>query len=263
MWRVWLGWAALISAVAVAQGAEQAIPFEFRVDGSFPLKYTETVTATSRQDNTSAAPYLGIEAIARWRPDFSTSLFADGGHDRLGGFRDTDNTFSSYGGNAVKHWSDNFHTGVSIERITFYNGSFGPIANTADDLNIFARYNWKPNPDLRISPSVTATMRLGDDLAVQRYTYQGRVEIEQRLYRDLWLVAAPRIRYLNYVGAEAGRRDVSVSLLAGFKYEIAKDIDFKALAGVEDRSSTIQSKSFNKFIAGASIDFKFDFARAR
>ena len=262
-WRIGLGCAALIAAAAAAHGVEQGVPLDISAEGSFPLKYTETARGNTRQDNTSAAPYLALEATAHWLPDFSTSLFTDGGHDRLGGFRDTDNTFFSFGGNAVKHWSNDFLTGVSIEHTNFYDGSFGPISNTANDLNFFARYNWRPNPDLRIVPSAGATMRLNENLAVQRYTYHMRVELEQRLYRDLWLVVAPRVRYLNYVGDEAGRRDVSVSLLAGFKYELAKDIDFRALAGVEDRSSTVQSKSFDKLIVGASIDFKIDFARAR
>jgi hypothetical protein len=96
---------------------------------------------------------------------------------------------------------------------------------------------------------------------VQRYTYHLRAEIEQRLYRDLWFVTAPRIRYADYVGVEAGRRDVSLSLLAGLKYELAPGVDFRTLVGVEDRSSTISGKSFDKFVAGASLDYKIDFMR--
>ena len=87
----------------------------------------------------------------------------------------------------VKRWGA-LGTGISIEHTHYYDGNFGPTTNIANDVNLFAGYVWKPNPDLRITPAATVTMRVDDALAVQRYSYSARVEIEQRLVGPLWAV---------------------------------------------------------------------------
>jgi hypothetical protein len=262
--RLWLGAALLISAAASAQGAEPAsAPFELRAEGSLPLQYIDTLKGGTNQQVLSAAPYLGLSARTELPSDLSTAVFINGGHPQLGSFRDNDNTFWSGGGNLVKHWSAALSTGLSIEHTQYYNGSFGVATNTANDVNVFARYDWKPNPDLRVRPSVMATMRLDDALAVQRYTYSARVDVEQRLFDRLWFVVSPGVRYYDYVGTEAGRRDTRAAIVGGLRYMFNDSVSAQVLAGVEDRQSNVASKSSDKYIFGASLDFDVDLTRPR
>jgi hypothetical protein len=259
---LWLGLAAAGGLAAAAHGAEPAPPIQVRAEGSFPLQYIESVSSTSRQHNLTAAPYLGLIATANLAPDVSTSVFANGGHGELGNFRDNDNTFLSAGGNLVKRWGA-VSTGISVEHTHYYDGVFGPTTNIANDVNLFAGYRWGPNPDLKITPAVTATMRLDDTFTVQRYTYGARVEIEQRLSGPWWAFVTPRVRYLDYVGSEAGRRDTRVAITGGLKYVFNEGVSARMLAGYENRSSNIASKNSDKFTVGASLDFDIDFTRPR
>ena len=260
--RLWLGLAAAVGLAAAAQGAEPAAPIQLRAEGSFPLQYSESASGTSRQHNLSAAPYLGLIGTANLAPDVSTSVFANGGHNELGTFRDNDNTFASVGGNLVKRWGV-LSTGISIEHTHYYSGIFGPTTTIANDVNLFAGYIWKPNPDLKITPAVTVAMRADDAFAVQRYTYGARVEIEQRLSGPWWALVMPRVRYLDYVGTEAGRRDTRVAVVGGLKYVFNDSLSARMLAGYENRSSNIAGKSSDKFNVGASLDFDIDFTRRR
>jgi hypothetical protein len=240
--------AALILVAAAAQGAEPPAPFELRAEGSFPVQYTETATSKSNSHTLSVAPYLGLIATAHLQPDLTTSVFANGGHSQLGSFAENDNTFVSAGANLVKHWG-----AWRVEDTT----------TVANDVNVFASYLWQPNPDLHIRPSATATMRLDEALAVQRYSYGGRIDIEQRLFGQWWLVAASRLRFSDYVGAETGRRDTRFAVVSGLKYAINESVAARLLAGYENRMSNIASRRADKFTIGASIDFDIDFMRPR
>jgi hypothetical protein len=259
---LWLGLAAMVGFAAVAEGAEPSVPVQVRAEGSFPLQYIESISGASRQHNLTAAPYLGLIATTNLATDVSTSVFANGGHNQLGSFRDNDNTFASVGGNLVKRWGA-LSTGISIEHTQYYSGIFGPTSNIANDVNLFAGYRWGPNPDLRITPSVTVTMRVDDAFAVQRYTYGARLEIEQRLSGPWWAFVIPRIRYLDYVGSEAGRRDARLAIVGGLKYVFNDSVSARILAGYENRSSNIAGKGSDKFDAGVSLDFDIDFTRRR
>jgi hypothetical protein len=243
-----------------AQGAELPLPFELRAEGSFPLQYTESVSGASRQHHTTAAPYLGMIATARLQPDLNASIFANGGHSPLGSFRDNDNTFLSFGGNLVKQWGG-FRAGVSIEHTQYFDDVFAEKTNRANDVNLFASYAWRPNPDLRIRPSATIAVRLDDAAQVQRYSYSGRLDIEQRLSGPWWLVVSPRIRYADYTGSDAGRRDLRVAIVGGLKYAINESLGIRMLAGYDNRASNIASRNADKFTVGASLDFDIDFAR--
>ena len=44
--------------------------------------------------------------------------------------------------------------GASVEHTHYYDGIFGETTNIANDVNLFARYIWRPNPDLKITPAV-------------------------------------------------------------------------------------------------------------
>ena len=243
-----------------AQGAEPPLPFEFRAEGSFPLQYTESVSGASRQHNTTAAPYLGLIAAARLQPDLSASIFANGGHSPLGSFSDNDNTFLSFGGNLARQWGA-FRAGLSIEHTQYFDEVFAEKTNRANDVNLFASYTWRPSPDLRIRPSATVAVRLDDAVMVQRYSYGGRIDIEQRLSGPWWLVASPRIRYSDYAGREDGRRDVRMAIVGGLKYAINESLGIRVLAGYDNRASNVASRNADKFTVGASLDFDIDFAR--
>lgn len=239
-----------------AEAAEPAVPYELRVEGALPVQYLETVSNGSRSHSESYAPFLAVAATALVAPDISTSVFANGGHDPPGRFRDGDSTVASFGANIVKHWGA-LATGVSVEHTYFYADSFGRLDNIANDVNLFARYNVRPNPDLKINPEATMTARFDEALAIQRYSYSFRIEIEQRLIDQWWLIARPRVRYSDYVGAEAGRRDFTASLVSGLKYQFNPNVSFVAVAGVEDRSSNVTSRNRDRFVVGASLDFNF------
>jgi hypothetical protein len=256
--RLWLGLAAAVGLAAAAQGAEQAAPFELRAEGSFPLQYIESLSGSSRQHTLTAAPYLGLTARAYLQPDLTTSIYAEGGHERLGSFRDTDNTFASMGGNLVKHWGA-VSTGVAIEHTNYYNGVFGTTANVANDVLLFARHVWQPSQDFRLITAVNATIRLNEALAVQRYNYSARFDIERRLLGSWWALAAVRFRYSDGVGSDAGRRDTRLAFVGGLKYEFNENVTARMLAGYENRASNIAGRNVDRYSIGASLDFNVDF----
>lgn len=128
--------AALIAAATPARAAEPN-PLEFRAEGSFPVKYVETQSDTFHRNRISGEPFFALVATAHLMPDLNVSMFANGGHDPLTGFRDNDNTFMSFGANAVKRWGA-FSVGASMEHTQFYQGAFGPPTNDANDANLRA-----------------------------------------------------------------------------------------------------------------------------
>ena len=202
------------------------------------------------------APFFRVVSTTELQPDLNASVFAEGGHDPLGRFRDNDNTSASFGGNIAKRWGG-FSVGMGLEHSYFYNGVFERAPNVANGINVSARYAWRPSNNLRITPSVNATARFDDELALQRYLYGARLEIEQRLIGSWWLVATPRVRYSEGVGNTAGRRDVTLSIVSGLKYRFTEEISFVTLVGYENRASNVAGRSMDRFVAGASLDFRF------
>ena len=150
-------------------------------------------------------PYFALTGTAHLPSDVSASIFANGGHGQLGSFRDNDNTFASAGSSIAKRWGA-FTAGVSFDHTKYFDGAFRETTNIANEFYLFASYRWTPNPGLRIRPSVSATMRMDDAFAVQRYSTTARLDIEQQISGPLWFVVSPRFRALDYVGSEAGRR---------------------------------------------------------
>ena len=86
---------------------------------------------------------------------------------------------------------------IGIEHTTFYNGLFDSVSSIANDASVAAHYHWKTNSDLKIRSSATATARTDDVVAVQRYALSGRIDIEQRLFEKLWLIASPAVSLLQ------------------------------------------------------------------
>jgi len=227
------------------------------VEGSLPVQYVETRRSGTRQESWIAEPYLAVRASHWIEPDLRTSVFANGGHDPLGSFRDSANTVASFGANLVKSWGS-LSTGVSVEHSYYYDGVFGPPNMIANDVNIFARYEFRPNRDLRITPELVGTVRADDGFDVSRYTYSFRTEVEQRLIGSWWWVVKPRIRYAAYVGDESGRHDLTLSIVSGLRYQFTENVSFLAVAGYETRDSNIAGKSFDKLVGGVGLDFKFN-----
>jgi len=251
-WSVVLGVAALYPLACAA--AEPGSP-QIRVEGSLPLQYIDSVTQGSHQRSASAVPFLDVSASVMLEPQVTTSVFANGGHDPPGVFRDGDSTFASFGGSVRKQW-DSFSVGTSLEHLYFYRDNFGPLSNIANDVNFFARYAFRSG-DLRITPQATVSVRFDDALIMQRTSYAFRIEIEQRLVDRWWLIARPRVRYSSYVGDEAGRRDVTVSFVSGLKYVFTENVSFVTLGGIENRASNVEARNRDRYVFGASLDFQF------
>jgi hypothetical protein len=254
--------AAILSSPDAAQGAEPAPRLELRGEASFPLQYGQSYTAASQQTAHTIAPFGGLMATAHLQNDWSTSVFASGGHDQLGRFRDNDDTFASFGGNVVKRWGA-FLGGLSVEHTHFYDGTFGATSNIANDVTVFGRYNTILGRDLRVTPMIGAALRLDDNFSAERVSLALSLDIERRLTGSWWLIARPRIRASAYLGEQAGRQDLAMSLVAGARYYFNDNVSFTALAGGESRSSTDFDRRREKFIVGASLDFDIVLARWR
>lgn len=250
-----IGLAALLSAAAGA--AEPAPAVELHIEGSLPLQYIEVLTRGAERHTVSAAPFLGATARAELAPDLTAALFARGGHNPPGVFRDNDGTFASFGGDIARRWGE-FSAGIRLEHSLFYNTSiFGEPNSVVNDADVFAQYRFRPSNDLQVTIDASTGGRFDDAFAMQRYNYSFRAEIEQRLTGSWWLLAKPRLRFSNYVGTEAGRRDVTASFVSGLKYEFTREVHFVMVAGYEDRASNVPSRNRDRFVAGASLDFNF------
>ena len=247
---------------AAAHGADRAAPFELRAEGSFPLQYIETVTANSRRHALTGAPFLGLTATTHLQSDLSTSLYTEAGHSPLGSFRDNDDTFAGIGGNIVKRWGA-FSATISFEHSRLYDGVFGATDNIANDVNFSARHIWRPDRDHRIVAGASVTMRLDEAFAAQRYSYGARFDIERRLTGSWWAVGAARIRFSDYLGDAAGRRDTRLAVVGGLKYEFNDSVSARMIAGYEDRISNVAGRNSDKFSVGASLDFDIELTRPR
>jgi len=165
----WLGLALSLALAMPVAASAQTPAVEWRGEGSFPLQYIETSTSRSTTRTTNMIPYLGLTGTATLPSGLIASIFADGGHGRLGSFLDTDNTFASVGTSIAKRWGA-FTAGISFEHTRYFEGTFGEETNIANDVNLFASYRFTPNAGLRIRPSAVVTMRVDDMFAVQRYS---------------------------------------------------------------------------------------------
>jgi hypothetical protein len=254
--------AGALGLVAASAAAQTAGPFQVRAEGSFPLQYIESVSGPSRRHNMSAAPYLGLIGTVGLQPGLTTSVFVNGGRPPLGSFRDSDDAFVSAGADLVKRWGA-LRSGASLEFTQYYDGVFATTSRTAADANLFASAVWQPNPNLRIRPGASVSMRMDETFAIDRYSFSARLAIEHRIAGSWWAVASPRFRYSQYVGANSGRRDTRAAVVGGLRYDFADSVSFSMLAGYETRDSNAPNRSGDRFIAGVSLDFDVDFMRPR
>jgi hypothetical protein len=247
----------LAALISFAAKAAEPPPVELQIEGSLPLQYIEVLTKGAERQTVSAAPFLAGALRAELAPDFTAALFARGGHNPPGTFRDNDGTLASFGGNVSKRWGE-FSAGARLEHSLYYNTTvFGAPNSVVNDADVFVQYRFRPSHDLQVTMDASTGGRFDDAFVLQRMNYSFRVEIEQRLVGSWWLIAKPRLRFSNYVGAEAGRRDVVASMVSGVKYEFTPDVHLAMVAGYEDRASNVPSKNRDRFVAGASLDFNF------
>jgi hypothetical protein len=269
-------WLAAITAAASAadlkvpaktkKPAERTPYLEFSFDGSLPLQFTDNVyRLASKTSDVLTSPYLKLSASGELVPHLHYSLYASGGFDKFAVVQDSDGTLATLGASLTRRWGD-FRLGGSFERSHAYDGVFGPFLYNANDVSIYARYNFRiPSQNLQIKPGISISTRLTDDPpSANRLLYNARVEFERKLPGRWWFIVTPRVRYYNYSDAQnAGRRDTIASISAGLRYEINKDVSLSAGLGYEARKSNVPGKDFNNFTAGASIDFSHIFERLR
>jgi len=255
-----LGLAAAFTAVTLSQAFGQVSPVELRAEASFPAQYVESIARNARQNTTSGAPHFALAAIANLQSGLSSAIFASGGHEPLGSFREAGNTFASIGGNIVKRWGG-LSTGVSLEHTHYYEDAFGRTASIGNEANVFVRQTFSPNRDWAIQPSLTANVRANEDLAVQRYGLSGRIDLERRLIGSWWLVASSRLRINTFVGSESGRRDVRTAIVGGLKYVFNDNVDARLLAGYEHRASNVADRGGDRFVVGVSLNLSLSTAR--
>jgi putative beta-barrel porin BBP2 len=260
-WTLGLGLAAMLSAGAGA--AERFPSLDLNIEGSVPLQYTDNASRSAhKQSDVLLTPYLRLSATGHLQADLDYTIYASGGHDRFGRIRDNDDTFASLGGNIVKRWG-RFSFGTSYEHAYVYDGVFAQVVNVTNDVNIFARYSWRPDPYLRVTPGITAAARFNEFGAFQRNVYSLKMDIERRLFGRWWWVTTPRFRYYDYAAANAGRRDALASVSTGLRYEFNDDVSFTTAVGYEQRTSNVAGKAYDNFTAGASLDFSYNFERLR
>ena len=114
-----------------------------------------------------------------------------------------------------------------------------------------------------MTPAIGAALRLDDNFSAERTSVAFSLDIERRLTGSWWFIARPRIRTSAYLGEQAGRQDLAMSLVAGARYYFNDSVSFTTLAGGESRSSTDPDRRREKFIVGASLDFDIVLARWR
>ena len=146
-------------------------------------------------------------ATAHLQNDWSSSVFATGGHDQLGRFRDNDDTFASFGANVVKRWGA-FLGGVSVEHTHFYDGTFGETANIANDvIAVRALQLDAPARISRVTPGDRRDAADGRHFSAERYSYG--VVARYRAAADRLLVVhrpAAHSRQQLSSASEAGRQ---------------------------------------------------------
>jgi hypothetical protein len=252
--------------VKTKKSAERTPYLEFSIDGSLPLLFTDNVyRLPSKTPDILASPYLKLSASGELIPHLHYALYASGGFDKFAAVRDSDGTLATLGASLSRRWGD-FRLGGSFERSHAYDGIFGPFLYNANDVSIYARYNFRiPSQNLQIKPGLSISARLTDDPpSAKRLFYNFRVEFERKLTDRWWFNVTPRVRYYNYSDAQnAGRRDTIASISAGLRYEISKDVSLSGGIGYEARKSNVPGKDYNNLTVGASIDFSHIFERLR
>jgi hypothetical protein len=243
----------------LARSTEPSPAFNFALDGSLPGQIENNITRVPHNGTTdfSYSPFLKLSAITNPRPDLTYSIYADMNVNRYLQYFNNSGSTAGVGTQLVKKW-DGLQLGALYDWSDFYDRDFRERFGTNNDLGLFLRYYYvTPDAKLRIKPNLAMTTRFDQDLAVQRYLYSFKVDFEYR-FMDRWsAIVTPRVRYYDYVGVQAGRRDLIYSVSTGLRHNITDNLDFTTTVGYENRVSNLPGKDYNDLTIGATLDFSF------
>jgi len=252
----WLG--ALLAAqmlAAVAAAETISVP-KIIIDGSIPLQYETNAARTSnKQPDYVFSPFLRLSATGQLMNDFVYSLYANTTGDQDIKLTDEDTTQAAAGLQISRTWGA-FRLGASYERTNYYNSIYGSQLNSANDMQVFARYNYmNPDGDVRITPSFSVTTRTDDHFTVERNLFRFRADFEHRLGgSNWWVFAVPSLRIYDYT---SGRLDDIYSIATGLRYEITRDVSLTSSVAYESRVSSQPGRNYTNMIVGLSLDFSY------
>ena len=74
----------------------------------------------------------------------------------------------------------------------------------------------------------------------------------------------PRLRYQHFLGGDnLGRDDTIYSISTGLRYSINDYVGISGSIGYEKRTSNVDSRNFDSFGAGVSLDFSHTFGTTK
>jgi Putative beta-barrel porin 2 len=252
-------------AAPLAKSIEPSPAFNFALDGSLPAQIDNNVTRVTHNEITdfNYSPFLKLSAIAALRPDLTYSIYADTNVNRYLQYFNNNGSTAGVGTQLVKKW-DGLQLGALYDWSQFYDRDFRERFGANNDFGVFLRYYYAtPDTKLRIKPNLAMTSRFDNELSIQRYLYSFKVDFEYK-FMDRWsAIVTPRVRYYDYVGLQAGRRDLVYSVSTGLRHNITDDLDFTTTVGYENRVSNLPGKDYNDLTIGASLDFSFTLFRSK
>jgi hypothetical protein len=240
-----------------ARAAEPWSKPEIAIEGSIPLYYGDNPTHDLQaHSDYNFSPYFKFSVGGHIVDDVWYSVYASGGAETYYSLHREDDTFASVVTQLSKRWGA-FETGVSYARVLYFDGLFDSSFSRANDIGMFARYTFRDAAGgLRIQPYASYVVRGDDYGTVKRTAFQFKVEVEKKLSERWALVISPRLQIYDYFSFPS-YRDTVLSISAGLKYELTKNIDLTPVVGYENRTSTLAARNYTNRFVGASLDFSF------
>lgn len=244
---------------SAAQAIEQAPNFNVTFDGSVPFGLDSNIYRVPQNSTADVrfSPYFKLSALAELAPGLVYSVYANTNFDHYFQYYDSDGNNAAFGTQIKKQWG-RLQAGAFYEWNQFYNVDFNQRLGTANDFGVFVRYAYvSPDEKFRIKPSLSATARLDEVLAAQRYLYYLKIDFERELVDHWSVIVTPRLRYYDYLAVQNDRRDLVYSLSGGFRRRINKNLEFTTTVGYETRTSNLPDRNYNDWTVEASLDFSF------
>ena len=252
----------LLATAASAQTGERMPTLAFGVDGSLPLSTSDTTYRNPRgRSDYQTSPYLRLSASGKLVPDLSYSFYASGGFEKYPFRQDADNTYASLGTSLTRRWGP-LSAGVSYERNYAFDGIFGQYLYASNDVGIYSSYHWTdPAKIVRLKPGFSMSRRFADDPSEDSFVYSFKLDAERKVAERWWLTLTPRVRRQHFLGSENdGRVDTIYSISTGARYTISDHFQISAGIGYDHRESTAETKRYDNFSFGVSLDFSHTFA---